>query len=443
MQADLAVTGDWGGFASVQALLDQDFTRQTVSVVIDPFAFLQEALHLPTIPVPNVTTENGRRILTVHLDGDGFMEKFETPGDGYASEILLRNIFLKYRVPHTISVIEGETGPEGLYPKISADLEKIAREIYALDHVEAATHTFSHPYNWAAASAGDNEESDRYRLPINGYSFTLEREIAGSANYINSRLLPEGKKATVVLWTGNCVPTPEAVALATSAGLLNMNGGDTLISELDHSLTKVMGMGVRLGNGEYQVFAPITNENIFTNLWTGPFYGYRRVIESFKKTERPRRLKPIGIYYHFYSGAKHASLKALQTVYDWTLGQEINPMFASEYIRKVLAYQQVGIARDGNGQWKISGMDEIKTLRLPPGMGWPQRTDQARGIAGWRQLHDGVYLHIGEGLAAEFSLGKKPADTVRLVQANGKIVKWAEKRWRCRFQAYRAPAADA
>ena len=38
--------------------------------VIDPFAFLTQALQLPPMPVPDTTTENGRRLLLAHVDGD-------------------------------------------------------------------------------------------------------------------------------------------------------------------------------------------------------------------------------------------------------------------------------------------------------------------------------------------------------------------------------------
>ena len=48
----------------------------------------------------------------------------------------------------------------------------------------------------------------------------------------------------------------------------------------------------------------------------------------------PRRYKPIDIYFHYYAGSKLASLNALKTVFDWSLSQNINPILASDYIRK-------------------------------------------------------------------------------------------------------------
>ena len=119
----------------------------------------------------------------------------------------------------------------------------------------------------------------------------------------------------------------------------------------------------------YQVYAPVQNENVFTNLWHGPFYGFRDVISTFQLTDRPRRLKPINIYFHFYSGSKLASLKALRQVFDWALAQDVVSVFASDYIHKVEDFQHLSLARKGDGCWQLSGDGALTTLRLTAAMG--------------------------------------------------------------------------
>ena len=116
--------------------------------VIDPFALLREALRLQDFPVPDVTTENGRRLLLAHVDGDGFPSKAELPGTPFAGEVLRREILERYRIPHTISVIEAEVSPQGLYPQWADQLEGIAKRIFAMPHVEIASHSYSHPFFW-------------------------------------------------------------------------------------------------------------------------------------------------------------------------------------------------------------------------------------------------------------------------------------------------------
>ena len=129
----------------------------------------------------------------------------------------------------------------------------------------------------------------------------------------------------------NCVKLSGSVNLPASA----WQGSEeiTFITGVAVSLyvTGTATLGIRLGE-HFQAYAPIMNENVFTNLWTGPFYGFERVIETFRFTGSPRRIKPIDIYYHTYSATKRASLNALHKVYSWALAQPIRPVFPSEFV---------------------------------------------------------------------------------------------------------------
>ena len=146
---------------------------------IDPFAFLTSSLQLPAIPAPDVTTENGRRLFFSHIDGDGFPSLSESPGNPPAGDVLLKEILEKYRVPTTMSVIEAETSPQGLYPKMSQQLEAIARRIFRLSHVEIASHTYTHPFRWDNSVRHGIFQEDKeavFHLEVPGYEFDLTRE---------------------------------------------------------------------------------------------------------------------------------------------------------------------------------------------------------------------------------------------------------------------------
>lgn len=158
--------------------------------------------------MPDITTENGRLLLLVHIDGDGFASAAERTGAPPSGQVLLDDVLKKYPVP-TTGVIEGETGTAaGLYPARAPQLEGIARRIFELP-AAPASHSYSHPFHWGKAQAADNAES--YHLPIPGYDYRVDREVRGSLDYINDRLAPKDKPAGLFLWTGNCVSTPEAL----------------------------------------------------------------------------------------------------------------------------------------------------------------------------------------------------------------------------------------
>ncbi|MBN9422179.1 MAG: hypothetical protein BGO63_17160 [Candidatus Accumulibacter sp. 66-26] len=385
----------WGGFALAPFVLSEIAGTEQARWHLDPFAALSAMLRLPTIPVPDVTTENGRRLLLAHIDGDGFPSRAELPGTPLAGRVLLDAILARYRIPHAVSVIEAEIAPHGLHPKDAGEMEEIARRMFRLPHVEVASHTFSHPFRWDVGIKHgvfqDSDADEAYHLAVPGYTLDLQREIGGSVDYINRHLAPPGKPVQILLWSGDTAPGAEALRLTQEAGVLNMNGGDTQITRSNPSLTAVAPLGIAKG-GYRQIYAPTTNENIYTNLWRGPYYGFRRVIETFEMTETPRRLKPIDIYYHAYSASKKASLDALHTVYRWALERRTYALFASEYIRKANDFYGVVLARESDG-WRVRGDGELRTLRVAAALGQPDPAASG-AVAGYLAGTEGNYVHL-------------------------------------------------
>jgi polysaccharide biosynthesis protein PelA len=430
---DGVVIGPWGGAAFIPYVLEEGLAGIR-RWILEPFKFLRDALDLQPMPIPDVTTESGRRIWTSHIDGDAFVSRAEIRGTPYTATVILDQILKVYQTPHTVSVVEGEVGPAGLKPHDSPRFEAIARDIFRLPHVELASHTYSHPFFWEDAEAGKTEPHgvEPVHLRIPGYKFDLERDLKGSIDYINTRLAPPGKKVKVLLWSGSCSPSKEAVALTQKLGVFNVNGGGATRTFDIPTLTRGSAMGIPKGDGAYQVFAPVENENVYTNDFLGPYYGYRHAIETFKLTEEylgvPRRLGLITIYYHFYSAAKQAALVALKEVYDWAMKQETTPLYLSEYAAKVLAFQEVSIARSGPGgqDWEIGSLGALHTVRLPQALGYPDLAASA-GVAGVRDVPQGRYVTlVGSSAVLRLSPSASPdgPSTPHLVHANGQVLAW-------------------
>jgi polysaccharide biosynthesis protein PelA len=416
LTSDVAAITPWGGYIYGPYVISQLLDDKTAWIV-DPFRFFKDALRLPDMPVPDTTTENGVRLLLSHVDGDGFESKGEWPGARLAAEELRTNILEKYHLPTTISVITSIISPNGLYPDKSAHLEKIARSIFALSNVEGASHSFSHPFRWKSDQIESGSEVEAmHGLKVKDYDFNLEAEINGSLNYINEKLMPPGKKARMFLWTGNCVPGEDAVSLSYKAGVLNINGGDTVITNSNRTLTDVAPLGIARGDW-FQVFAPNQNENVYTSLWTEKFYGYRRVLETFDLTNLPRRLKPVNIYYHYYSATKEASLKALKQVHDWASGQRLFGIYTSDYAEKVLDFNRTVIARDGQG-WLVRNSGKLRELRLPSNLGYPD-LENSFNLAGFNDHGESRYLHLKSGGEARVNLHDSAPVSPYLKSAGG------------------------
>jgi len=424
---DVVAYTAWGGYALAPYAVVQLPDLESFRWVIDPIQFLRNALVLPPMPVPDTTTENGRRILMVHIDGDGFPSVAEFPGKPYAGAVMLDKILRRYQVPTTVSIIEGEIGSTGLYPKLAETFEKIARQIFVLPHVEIASHSFSHPFNWREFRTKGASQPGQYHLAVPNYPYgtnNLQREIQGSIQYINTHLAPPDKQVKVFLWTGDCDPPSAAVAITDAIQVGNMNGGQTIITKGHNSLTAVAPLGIKKGQ-TFQIYAPNQNENIYTNNWLGPYYGFQQVIETFQLTDHPRRLKPINIYYHTYSATKQASLTALHKVYQWALNQPVTPLYVSEYIQKVRDFNRAVITKHEDG-WKLHRMNALREFRIPQSMGYPD-LQRSQGVVGFSDHEQDRYLHLsGKGPSTVF-LSPDPPTQPFLINTNGHIISWKTK----------------
>ncbi|WP_420819347.1 sugar ABC transporter [Paraburkholderia flava] len=405
---DAAAITPWGGYTlSPHTIVSLNGIGQT-RWAIQPIAFMSAALRLVPMPSPSVTTENGRRLFMTHVDGDGYASRAEFPGADYSGDALYQQIFTRYKVPMTLSVIEGEVGPSGLYPKISPRLEALARQMFALPYVQIGSHTYSHPFQMADLDLTTGTRVDRvdrgnggdtaFSLNIPGYTFNLDREITGSIDYINSRLAPPGKRTEVLQWPGDCEPPAIAVRKAYEAGVQNINGGDTIIRKSANSWTHIAPIGVDKGPGAYQVYAPNQDENVYTNNWLGPFYGFTQVLETYDMTDRPLRFKPIDVYYHMYSGTKIASLRALDQIFSTVLKQPVLPVYITDYTHKVLDWRSFAVAREMiGGAWVVRGNGNVRELH------WPRNDAPnllaSSGVTGYAAGPDGTYVHIADGAA--------------------------------------------
>ena len=414
-------TAPWGAVALKPAVI-QSLDLAKYQWTFEPFTFFDVLLQLPKIPVPDVTTESGNRILTAHIDGDGFPSRAWMPNKPFSAEVILKRILKKYTIPHTVSVIESEISSDGLHPEHSQELEAIAKASFKLPHVEIASHTYSHPFFWD--DRVDVTEKAYGDSLLKNYTIYYDREIFGSVDYINNKLAPKGKKVKLLLWSGVADPTPNIIEKTLKYGLLNVNGGSTFVVNGQESVAHVFPHLMWHENA-VQVYAPVINENLYTNLWTENFSGYKRVIETFKLLGFPKRLKTISIYYHMYSGVYPSSLGALEQIYDWALAQESTPLYLSEYAERARTLYETGIGKPLNNERDFIVISTgIKSLRISDDFAFVDLDTST--IAGWNEGPDGRYLSIINNRNQLNFTNNKPMKPY-LNKVNGIINHWQQK----------------
>ena len=428
---DGAAITPWGGYAlgnfGIFNLPGDAGTRWS----IDPFAFFRAALRVSEAPMPDITTRTGRRAFFVHFDGDGFVNACDRPGSPLACEVLVTEFLDQYRTPTLASVIIAEISHEGLYPATAGQAQLWARRMFALPHVEAGSHTWSHPFDWVLASEehglGKVTKALPYGnyLPVPNYTFSTETEVVGARAFIQTKLCPPGKPCNMLLWPGDCNPPNKAVALSYAVGMHNINGGGATITRSKPTVSAVWPMGIPKGR-DFQVYAALSNEETYTHNWTGPYFGFERAIETYQMTDSPRRLKALDVYFHPYIVTRQAGAVSLHKVLDWATRQPTHPIFGLQYAQSVLAWRRATVARTLDGAWRLRAEPSLRQWRQPESMPAPDlhASTHLAGHsrhAGMRYLHasaDQVMLH-----AVATSAVPQPALPARpyLIDANADI----------------------
>ena len=386
-------TGPGGGYAHEEYVYWQDPVTYRRQWYINPFLFFKEALDLESLPTPDPTTLNGLRAAFSHIDGDGFAGSSRIDQEQLCADIIRDHILKKYDYPVTVSVIVGEIDPQATG---SQEMIKLAKEIYRLPNVEPAAHSYSHPFYWDPNFKDEeNKYENQYGVYIPEYAHDPKMEIDYSMKYITKNLSPPDKPCRIFLWTGNCVPTETDIARCDIHGYYNMNGGDTIYDDVFNSYTSVAPLYRKVGD-RFQVYTGQANENILTNLWQGPFFGFRNIITTMKRTGSPRRIAPIDVYYHFYSGEYKSSLKALQEVYEWVLKQEVAKVFTSDYLQMMAGYLNVELYKDDSQRYIIKNYGKCLTIRINQTEKTPDLS-RSVNVLGYVSDPQGLYVSLMPG----------------------------------------------
>ena len=422
---DAVYTSPWGGCLLAPYVVFEA-SEETVLTYVDPFAFLEQIFPSGKFPAPDPSTRDGVRAFYTHIDGDGFTSVSNVDENQLCGELLYQRFLRDLPFPITVSIVESEIRAHMLYqdkaeqPRYAA----AARRIFELPHVEAASHSYSHPYVWFE---GDESYSGLYNSTNVDLKFTAKypdiitnREIAGSINYIDEALTPEGKNSKIMLWSGNCRPGVEALEEVAALGIESMNGGNTILSKRFPGLSAVAPRTI-YWDDQLQVYASNQNEFMYTNGWQGPYYGgFSQVIETFEMTETPRRLKPVNVYYHFYSVERHDALKALDDIYNWCKQAELHSLTTSQFAALTRDSHHTRLYQTGSRRWTALNEGELRTFRLPRSIGVPD-LNQCRGVTGYVEQGDWIYLHTDGSKKSRIAFADNPAPRLHLVSSTAEI----------------------
>jgi polysaccharide biosynthesis protein PelA len=182
-----------------------------------------------------------------------------------------------------------------------------------------------------------------------------------------------------------------------------MNGGNTIASRLYPGIAGVAPRVVQWGD-ELQINAANQNEFMYANGWSGPFYGgFADVIDTFERTETPRRLKPVNVYYHFYSATSLSSLRALEKIHHWCQQQPLHPVDAADFARLTADAHRARTYQLGPRHWLLSSGGHLRSYRLPADLGVPDLA-RCRGVTGYTSAGDALFISTDGSPRVELQL---------------------------------------
>ena len=441
-RSHLVVTNKNGGYVADDYALfrKQQLGQEQKQWYINPFKFFSVAFDTHKLPKPDVTTLAGRRIYYSHIDGDGWNNLTEIPeyrkNPIHSSQVILEKSIRPYPdLPVTVAPVAAELDLSWSGSRRSLE---IARSIFKESHVEMGSHSYSHPFDWDYFISEKSHQESKLltRYPEGGWQkenlltrfvsairrkkkeiyafneagpqrnayeiprayasqpFDLDLEINGAAAFLN-RIAPKGKKVEIIMWSGNTLPFENAIRVSRLAGLYNLNGGDSRFDKEYPSYAWVCPVGRTLGD-EHQIYASNSNENTYTDLWSGKYHGFRHLIETVKNTESPLRIKPFNIYYHMYSGEKLASLNALLENLKYARRQPLTPVKSSHYAAIAQGFFTTEFQRNGKGCWEVMNRGALQTIRFDDHGTDSVDLFRSNGIVGQRYFQNSLYVYLDQ-----------------------------------------------
>ncbi|MEQ8224094.1 MAG: hypothetical protein ABRQ37_17385, partial [Candidatus Eremiobacterota bacterium] len=443
-KATCAVTGDWGGILGGDFFYEiEESKEEAINIdnyddllklhydlkptttnngkwVVNPFLFLNRSLDIETLPRLDYTTLNGQRIFYTHLDGDGLSNLSYIP-TRYSGEVIKEEIFETYNLPVSVSIITGEM--EAHDKKYYNYPATIARSIFSLDNVEIATHTHTHPFDMGGDLLVDviNKGHDK-SYDVHFSKPDKHTEILYSTALINQYIAPPGKEVKTVFWPGKCNPGEEFIEEADRLGLQNLNGGDPIYDEEHKSYSNLCQIYVKRGK-TLQTRTSSSNDYIYTDSWTKNYGEMKKLIDHINNTDKPVRIYPVNVYYHFYSGMYKEGVDAVKTIYDYCLKQHIAPMFASQYCLIVKDFYCAETGRTDDGGYVIHNMGYLRTVRFD-NTALALDMDRSEHVLGFDYYNNSLYIFLDDSTTHKIYLSDRPQSRVYLKSASHYIDNW-------------------
>jgi polysaccharide biosynthesis protein PelA len=456
--SDLILVGKNGAYVSELFTCSFDEAIATNSPTLigwyfNPFNFFEIVFDLNHHPVPDTTTLAGRRIYFSTCHGDSWnmptsLKEYKKQDISCAKVVLEKALKPYPSMPATVAIVAADIDPDWAGKEIS---QEVAEETFDLPQVEPGTHTYSHPFDWQFFKDGGDLEEVNYlhlypygtwqnsyiswfrsqynaiasygkkktRKLKEGYAtprayatlpFNIERETVGSMDYIN-QFTEEKRPASIVIWSGDALPWDTVVSTCYENGFKNQSGSTCRYDAIYPSILSVCPLARKPG-GFIQIHNAANGDNGYTNEWKDNFYAFKYVTKTWANLETPRRLKPIHLYYHSYSGQFQESIDALVHNIEYAKKQTIIPVSTRRYCEVGEGFFSADFEILSSRSWRVLNRKGLDTIRFEHAKKITVDYSLSKGVLGHTRHQGSLYLYLdGEDkepiIAIQNDLGEK------------------------------------
>lgn len=377
---------------------------------VDLFAFASTWLGTRgLIPAPDTTTREGRQTFYALVSGRGFTQPSALQGLKLCSEIMREQVLSKYFLPFTVAVSEAELRgtSSGASATNAQRHELIARAIYDLPHVAAASNPFS-PSETAVSTPEESAPTPA--------GPEMQRQVAGSMSYIHQRLLPSGKSVSLMVWPQ--APTAESLAFCQQIGVPSLSPAPRRLAQpfILPEAESASAQGMVLA-GASEVFA---TSQFRAGEESDPAAQLTRLQASAKPGTR--RISPVGVHFDFQTVQDEAGIAATTRLLDWCATEPLHAITAADHAASVRDAMRTRILQLTPKHWIVLNDGRARTLRLPASAGVPDLV-RSRGIHGYKVQDGQLYLHTAGLPRTEIVLQETTAQTphLHLVESSGRV----------------------
>jgi polysaccharide biosynthesis protein PelA len=426
---DFAVTAPGGGYVHAAAALATDSRLPDPIWRIDVFAFLQAVLTEPLQPVPDVTTQLGRRLFFATVGPDGWL--WHLPAVRYsetpvlASQALVPLLSGEYPdVPVTAAVVAGDLDPATGGRDAEAG-RGAAAALFALPQVEVASAGISGIRDWSffarfdparegAALAAARRSGPRdapgfvssairslgmtfatgnveFALPRRymAQPFSVDAEIGGGLAASAQLALAE-RRPSLFFWAGNGTPFEEALA---ASPVPSIGGGGGLVRTTASAPSGLWPFSVQVA-GRRQVYNALSGPEAYDGPGDAPDWAFQELATTLAATEMPRRLKPFQLSFSAGDMARFGPRQAVRRFLALAHESQVLPVRASDYAEIVEGFATAEVVPLAPLSWRIDNRGALGTVRFDHAADVSLDLDESVGVLGAARKGDTLYVAL-------------------------------------------------